>query len=173
MRILCYAPLRYGSLVKAKWEHVDLDAGTWLFPETKNGRDYTLPITRQIREQLDWLAEFGDGGQYIFPSTGKRGHVTDAGLRLVLRKAGITQDEQSLHGFRGTFQSLSLEAGIPKVLTERLLFHTAGNSVEQAYNRTDYATPIRLALSWWDDAVDAMATGQPLPPVPAEFKPYN
>ena len=59
-----------------------------------------------------------------------------------------------------------MEHGIPKVLTERILFHVAGGATEQAYNRTTYLGPTKAVMQWWADAVDAMRDGKQMPEIP-------
>ena len=167
IKILCYVPLRCSNLLGAKWEDINLKEGIWLFPKTKNGRAYELPISRQVKEVLVYLQKYAiEDIPFCFPGPTKTGHVSDGGLRHVLRQSGIPKEEQSLHGFRSTFQSIALEHGIPKVLTERILFHVAGGATEQAYNRTTYLGPTKAVMQWWADAVDAMRDGKQMPEIP-------
>lgn len=167
MKIACYVPLRCSNLRGAKWEDVDLEEGIWHFPRTKNGRSYDLPISRQVKEILSHLRKYSNEDiPFCFPGTTKSGHISDGSLIKYLRNSGITKEEQSLHGFRSTFQSIALEHGIPKVLTERILFHVAGGATEQAYNRTTYLGPTKAVMQWWADAVDAMRDGKQLPDIP-------
>ena len=167
IKIACYVPLRCSNLRGAKWEDVDLEEGIWRFPKTKNGRAYDLPISRQVKEILSYLHKFtNEDIPFCFPGTTKSGYISDGSLIKYLRNSGITKEEQSLHGFRSTFQSIALEHGIPKVLTERILFHVAGGATEQAYNRTTYLGPTKAVMQWWADAVDAMCDGKQLPDIP-------
>ena len=167
MKIACYVPIRCSNLREAKWEDVDLEAGIWHFPRTKNGRAYDLPISSQVKEILSHLRKYmNEDIPFCFPGTTKSGHISDGSLIQFLRKSGIPKEEQSLHGFRSTFQSIALENGIPKVLTERILFHVAGGATEQAYNRTTYLGPTKAVMQWWADAVDAMRDGKQLPVIP-------
>ena len=167
MKIACYVPIRCSNLREAKWEDVDLETGIWHFPRTKNGRAYDLPISNQVKEILSHLRKYmNEDITFCFPGTTKSGHISDGSLIQFLRKSGIPKEEQSLHGFRSTFQSIALENGIPKVLTERILFHVAGGATEQAYNRTTYLGPTKAVMQWWADAVDAMRDGKQLPVIP-------
>ena len=167
MKIACYVPIRCSNLREAKWEDVDLEEDIWHFPRTKNGRAYELPISRQVKEILSHLRKYtNEDIPFCFPGTNKSGHISDGSLIQFLRKSGIPKEEQSLHGFRSTFQSIALEHGIPKVLTERILFHVAGGATEQAYNRTTYLGPTKAVMQWWADAVDAMRDGKQMPEIP-------
>lgn len=167
IKLICYVPIRSSNLVGAKWKDIDLDNKNWHFPKTKNGRPYDLPMSRQVYEIFKYLIKYADEEtEYCFPSYGKSGHIVNNSIRDVLRAAGITKEEQTVHGFRSTFQSICLEVGIPKLLTERALFHVAGGQTEQAYNRTTYIEPTKAVLQWWADAVDAMREGEQLPDIP-------
>ena len=168
MKLFCYLPIRCGNMVAAEWKHIDLEKMVWSFPETKNKNAYVIPLTIQMRAVFDELRQYRLG-KWCFPSGSKAGHISDGGLRKVLRMAGIPQEEHSLHGFRSLFKSLSEEAGLTTKLAERVLMHVAGDKVEQAYNRAQYEDPLRLALQWWCDVVDALRTDQPLPEYPQEL----
>lgn len=165
MKLSCYLPVRNGNMIAAQWEHIDLDAGMWAFPKTKNGRSYVVPLSRQMKQAFAELARYRRG-LWCFPSGGKSGHITNTGLSKVLRAAGIPRGEHCLHGFRSTFETLALEAGAPKLICERVLFHVAGDATEQAYNRTTYLEPVRLLLQWWADTVDALRSGETPPALP-------
>ena len=115
MRLSCYLPVRNGNMIEARWENVDLKKGIWTFPATKNGREYQIPLTRQMNEVFSALAMFRRG-QWCFPSGSKTGHISNTGLTKVLRAAGIPKGEHCLHGFRATFETLAIETGIPKAL---------------------------------------------------------
>ena len=168
MRLSCYLPVRNGNMIAARWEDIDLKKGLWTFSQTKNGRGYTVPLSRQMKEVFTALAMFRRGA-WCFPSGSNTGHVSNGGLIKVLRAAGIPQGEHCLHGFRSTFETLALEAGIPKLLCERALFHVAGDSTEQAYNRAEYMEPLGLVLQWWADTVDALRDGEDVPPMPEKL----
>lgn len=155
-------------MIEAEWKHVDLDAGIWAFPQTKNQRVYAIPMPRQMAVTFEKLAQYRRG-KWCFPSGGASGHIANAGLTKVLRAAGIPQGEHCLHGFRSTFETLALEAGAPKAICERVLFHVAGDSTEQVYNRTKYLEPARLLLQWWADTVDALRVGEALPAMPEKL----
>ena len=169
MKLTCYLPVRNGNMIAARWEHVNLEARTWTFPETKNGHTYTVPLSTQMEKVFHDLSLYRMG-PWCFPSGTKSGHISNNGMARILRMSGIPQWEQSLHGFRATFETLALEAGLPKVLCERVLFHVAGDATEQAYNRAQYLEPVRLALQWWADAVDALRCGAAMPDVPESLR---
>lgn len=172
LKLSCYMPIRNGNMVEAQWEHIDFEKGLWHFRETKNGHAYIIPITHQIRDILENLKNYRYD-RWCFPSGSKTGHISNGGMNKLLRNAGVPREEQSLHGFRSTFQTLALEHGLPKALTEKLLFHVAGGKVEQAYNRASYTNALLPALQWWDDTVDALRTGNPVPALPPQFDRYS
>lgn len=164
-------PIRNGNMVAAQWEHIDFEKGVWRFEETKNGHAYIIPLTNQIRAILENLKTYSCK-KWCFPSGAKTGHISNGGMMKLLRLAGIQKEEHSLHGFRSTFETLALEYGLPKALCERLLFHVAGGTVEQAYNRASYESALSLALQWWNDTVDALRLGNAVPALPSQFDRY-
>lgn len=172
LKLYCYLPLRTGNLLGSKWEDVDLEAGVWTFPRTKNGREYSWPVSSQVRAILAVLKEYEDESGYCLPSPDYRPgrHVSDQGVRIALRKAGLSKKEQSLHGFRSVFQTLAKEYGCPHVLTEKGLFHVAGGKVQQAYDRTHYEEPLKAVAQWWCDLVDALRDGRQVPDLPEPLR---
>lgn len=173
LKISCYLPLRNSNVIEARWEDVDLDGGVWNFPRTKNHRSYILPITSQVRAILESLYETRiDKEEFVFSSDrrSKSGHVSGHGMNHALRAAGIAPEIQSLHGLRASFESIACDAGLPKSICERALFHAGGSQVEQCYRRNDYADPLKVLLQWWDDCVDNLRTGQELPAMPEQLR---
>ena len=166
LKLSCYMPIRNGNMVEAQWEQINFEKGLWLFQSTKNGRAYTVPLTRQIRDILENLKNYRYN-RWCFPSGAKTGHISNGGMSKLLRVAGVPREEHSLHGFRSTFETLALEFGLPKALCERLLLHVAGGSVEQAHIRASYESAISLALQWWNDTVDALRMGDAVPDLPS------
>ena len=172
LKLYCYLPLRTGNLLGSKWEDVDLEAGVWTFPRTKNGREYEWPISSQVKAILAVLKEYEDESGYCLPSPDYRPgrHVSDGGVRIALRKAGLSKEEQSLHGFRSVFQTLAREHGAPLTLTERGLFHVAGGSVQQCYDHSLFEGPLKLLAQWWCDVVDALRGGRQVPELPEPLR---
>lgn len=171
VKVLCYLPLRISNLLGSKWEDVDLEAGVWTFPRTKNGQSYTLPIPSQVEELLRGLRMRTGAQEHVFASGRARaGHLTAAACAKVLREAGIPQEKQTLHGFRAVFSTLCREAGLPGTVVERALFHTLGQT-ERAYARDMMQEPLKLALAFWADYVDALRTGSgAVPAVPEKLQ---
>ena len=172
LQLYCYLPLRTGNLLAAKWRDVDLEKCLWRFPRTKNGHSYEWPISNQVKAILVSLQEYEDASGYVLPSPDNRPgkHVSDTGVRKALRRAGLTKEEQSLHGFRSVFQTVAKECGCPHVLTERGLFHVAGGSVQQAYDKARYEGPLKAVAQWWCDIVDTLRDGRPVPELPQELQ---
>lgn len=172
LRLSCYMPIRNGNMIAARWGDINFEKGLWLFQDTKNGHDYSVPLTRQIRDILEHIKQY-QCSEWCFPSSARTGHISNGGMSKILRLAGIKKEEQSLHGFRSTFETLALEHGLPKALCEQLLFHVAGGKVEQAYNRASYENALLPALQWWNDTIDALRTEKSIPALPEQFNPYH
>ena len=172
LQLYCYLPLRTENLLAAKWKDVDTEKDIWHFPRTKNGRSYEWPISRQVKAILVSLQEYKDESGYVLPSPNYKpgNHVSVQGVRDALRLAGLTKEEQSLHGFRSVFQTVAKEHGCPHVLTERALFHVAGGAVQQAYDKARYQGPLKAVAQWWCDIVDAMRDGKTVPELPQELQ---
>ncbi len=72
MQLSGYLPVRNGNMIAAQWEHLNLEAGTWVFPQTKNGRSYIVPMSRQMKKAFEELALYRRG-MWCFPRGGSPG----------------------------------------------------------------------------------------------------
>jgi integrase len=69
---------RVGEMSMARWEHVDLAAGTWFIPKANvkdNVADLTVFLSPFALEQFQLLHEVTGHGEWCFPARNKEGHV--------------------------------------------------------------------------------------------------
>lgn len=114
-----------------EWTHLDLSAGSWTKPTTKNGRPHRVPVPRQT---CAVLAQLLREGRYVFPGHYEHPLSCDAAekqwgqLRRTETKPGekwpaLAMPDVRLHDFRRTIASRLLDQGAPILLIKSVLNH--------------------------------------------------
>lgn len=149
-----YTAARSGECRGATWQEIDLETSTWTIPgdRMKAGKEYRVPLTGPALAVLEQARDLADGSGLIFPSPRKPGNpLSDMALTKVLRDTGDLAARCTVHGFRASFKSWSMDTGKPRDITEMCLAHAVGNQVEQAYTRVDALDRRRLVMAQWAD----------------------
>ncbi len=138
---------RSGEARGATWDEIDLEAGVWVVPaeRMKGGKEWRVPLSAAALDVLERAAAHRDASGLIFPSV--RGRVmTDKVLSGLLKDAKVAA---TVHGFRTSFRTWAGDTGEERELAELSLAHCIGNSVEQAYARTDLLERRRGLMERW------------------------
>lgn len=148
-RVLSYVLLTTGSRLteacQMQWTHIDLPAGSWTKPTTKNGRPHRIPVPRQTCEAIDKLPR---SGRFIF--MGLYDHPLSRGAAekmwgIVRRPAfrdgdpwpALRMPDVRLHDFRRTVASRLLDQGESVLLIKSVLNHHKGD-VTGIYARSSF-----------------------------------
>jgi integrase len=132
---------RLSEACTARWEHLDLDAGSWYKPKTKNGRPQRVPISRQLATTLRQLPR---SGPYLFAGLYDR-HYSRAGAEKAwwsvrdLLGLGRKDNAVRLHDFRRTVATRLHEQGEPELLIKSVLnHHVEATNVTAVYIRPSF-----------------------------------
>ena len=152
LRFAVLTAARSGESRGARWSEIDLEARQWRIPgdRMKAGVEHRVPLTDDAVAVLERARTLDDGSGLVFPSPAKRGHpLSDMALTKLLRDNGLAE-RTTVHGFRSSFRTWALEqSNAPWAVAEMALAHTVGDSVEQAYVRTDlYDQRTELMRQW-------------------------
>ncbi len=165
------APLvfvRPGELRHARWEEIDLDAGTWRFLVTKTKVDHLVPLSHQAIRILRELHPLTGHGMYLFPSSRTITRpMSDNTILSALRRLGIPKDEMVGHGFRAMARTLLAEQlhFRPEVI-EHQLSHRVPDTLGAAYNRTKFLKERIAMMQSWADYLDTLKdTGSNVVPI--------
>ena len=143
---------RSGEARGARWSEIDWERKLWIIPgdRMKMEREHRVPLTAPSLALLNEAWESSWDCELVFPSPLKRGQaLSDMTLTNVLRKAGLA-DRMTVHGLRSTFRDWAAEeTATPWAVAELALAHQVGNSVEQAYHRTDLLEKRRELMELW------------------------
>jgi integrase len=151
-----YTAVRPGNARLAEWG--EIQGNKWVIPahkmKAKNSPDHIVPLSKQALSILSDAKKLG-GDPFIFPSPrGKRQPLSDAAFVAMLRRLGYTKDEVVAHSFRGIFSTISHEKNQNHHAIELILAHSFGNSVSQAYNRSEKLEERGEILQWYANYLD-------------------
>jgi integrase len=130
-----------------EWTHIDLLAGSWTKPTTKNRRPHRIPVPRQTCAAIEACPRTG---RYVL--MGLYGHHLSRSaaekmwgiLRRVTFNEGdpwpaLRMPDVRLHDFRRTVASRLLDQGESELLIKSVLNHCKGN-VTAVYARASFDT---------------------------------
>ncbi len=165
-RLILLTLCRKGELVKARWEHVDLDRKEWRIPSAnaKNRQEHVVYLSRQSRKLFEELRGLAGKSPWVLPSRDPAEHIGITTLNQVTfvakqsDKALAWLDDVRIHDLRRTASTHLHEAGFPADVVEKALAHSIGG-IRGVYNRAEYAEQRRTMRQQWADMVDAWATG--------------
>lgn len=142
---------RRGNLLAMAWQDIDLDRRLWRIPETKSGKPVFVPLVAPAVEILEDRREKCNGSPWVFPSTGKSGHleVVKSAWARVLKRAGLS--DLRPHDLRRSLGSWMTIQGASLPIVGRALGHL-GTSATEVYARLS-VDPVRQAI---DVATTAM-----------------
>lgn len=135
--LLVLTACRSGEVRGAVWDEIDLAAKVWTIPAArmKAKRPHRVALSARAVDVLQEAKGFSDGAGLVFPGTVKGKPLSDATLIKLVRELGFAVD---IHGFRTSFRTWAQErTNFPREVAEAALAHAAGDTVEQAYARSD------------------------------------
>ena len=149
LELVILTGVRSGEGRAARWEQFDLQAGVWSIPaeQMKMKRDHVVPLPDAAITLLEGLR--GDQSEgLVFPNQQGR-KLSDMALLKVLRDMNWA-DKTTVHGFRATFKSWSVErTDIPDFVSEMALAHSVGDNIMKAYQRSDLLAKRRRLMREW------------------------
>lgn len=127
---------RRGNVLSARWDAIDLEAGTWLIRHaprlgttTKNRRDALVVVPHALIAPLRaWRDRLPEGVPWVFPSPTGDGHLIDfkKPWRRICDAAAL--EDFRFHDLRHSCATLMLAAGAPLPVIGRQLGHRSAES---------------------------------------------
>jgi integrase len=154
LALLIVTGARKQEVLKATWDHVDLDRGMLTVPRAKNGKARHIPLSpvaaALLRRQL---ARRANACPHVFPSTRRPGQALHD-----LRRAWVTAKQAAglpadlhIHDLRHSFASALANAGIPLFEIGTVLGHTQlSTTTRYAHHAPErlVATAATAARAW-------------------------
>jgi integrase len=141
VRFLLLTGARFGEAAGARWDHLDLERGTWTKPSshTKQRAVHRVPLSAPA---LALLAELPHSGPYLFPGpTGKPITTIKTMWLGVVRKAEVPG--LRVHDLRHSYASILASAGMSLPIIGALLGHTQAATTQRYAHLLD--DPLRAA----------------------------
>jgi integrase len=180
---------RSGEVFGATWDEMALDrpangaaaqwgGPTWTVParRMKMGRQHPVPLSdAAVAIVGDQLAHRGPKQAYVFESpvaqggkihrSGAHQPLSNMALAMLMRRLGVGCF--TVHGFRSAFRSWCADTGVPFEVAEACLAHAPGNSVVQAYMRSNMLERRRPVMSSWASFVTGESEAAKVAPISA------
>jgi integrase len=158
---------RIGEIVKAKWEHIDLDTAVWTIPKenAKNKVAHTVYLSDFALSYFRQLRDLSGMSMWCFPDAGGMNHVCiksttkqirDRQLSAMDRKSMANRSKRAdalilsngdwvPHDLRRTGATMMQSLGIAPIVIEKVLNHVEPNKLKRTYQTHDYADEKREA----------------------------
>lgn len=137
--------MRKGDQLGLRWSKVDFQRGVIYVANQKTGKEYTVPMNRDVREAMISLRrEATAGAEFVFvnPKTGGPYGDVKRGFAWACDKAGIR--DFRWHDLRHTFGTRLGEAGCSEATIAELMGHTSVATTRRYTHGTEQAK--RLAV---------------------------
>lgn len=158
---------RIGELLAARWEHIDLERGTWWIPpeNSKNGKAHTIYLSEFSRQQFAQVKAINGATPWCYPNRSNTDSVCE---KTVTKQLGDRQrpglapmsgrakaehtaalvlpaGKWTPHDLRRTGATMMVALGVLPEVAERCLNHTEENKVKRIYQRHSYENEMRAA----------------------------
>lgn len=156
VKVLLLTGARRAEVLGMRWAEIDLETAVWVKPpsNTKQRRIHRVPLSKVAVELLQTLKARGDASPYVFPSSGREGHLTEI-KRSWAKLCSLAQIEKCrLHDLRHTFASLIVSGGGTLPMIGAMLGHSQPSTTQRYAHLFD--EPLRAAA----EQVASAITGQ-------------
>ncbi len=152
LRFIILTAARSGEARGANWQEIDFEGATWNVPadRMKRGKPHRVPLAPEAVAILENMRGLDPVLCFPSPKRGKDGvrPLSDMAFKLMFGRMGV--DGFTTHGFRSAFRDWCSEsAKADPELAEAALSHATGNSVVQAYARSDLMDRRRELMNAW------------------------
>ena len=185
LRILLATCVRSIELAKARWEHVDLDGGTWWVPDevvkTRNG--FLVPMTPTVVEWFKRLKNLAGDSVWVLPSRHplRRRRLGDihvgnttlwAAIQRAFKRGNLEIRRFTPHDTRSTAKGHMRNLGVSREISEIALNHVL-RGMEAIYDVRDEIPERREALERWANFIAGceMTARSAMVPTPAAESP--
>ncbi|KAF1687958.1 integrase [Pseudoxanthomonas broegbernensis] len=162
---------RTGELRHMRWTDLDLEAGQWCYTVSKTRRQHIASLSSQAVAILTELKPLTGHHQYVFPGKGRdrKEPISSNAILQALRRAGISKEEQTIHGYRHTASVRLNEMSTWNTdAIEAALTHKMPGVRGVYAGRAQYLDERRRMMQAWADYLDALRTGTNVIPIKRE-----
>ena len=159
MWIMLSSCCRIGEVIKARWEHIDLESGVWEIPKAnaKNKVEHTIYLSTFAQTYFHLLKQLSGESAWCFPRDDDSDHVCIKSTTKQIRdrqKIGskpmsnrskkadaliLSGGDWVPHDLRRTGSTMMQSLGVMPDVIERCLNHVEPNKLRRTYQTYDYA----------------------------------
>lgn len=168
LRILLATCVRSVELLKAKWEHVDFERGTWFVPDesVKTRVGFLVPLTATVAGWFQELRKLADGSEWVLPGRTPQTAGMHAGqttlwnsIDQAFKRGHIATRRFTPHDTRSTAKGHMRNLGVSREISEIALNHTL-KGMEGIYDVREEIPERRDALELWARFLIACEKGE-------------
>ena len=160
LRFMLLTLARREEVGRASWGKVDLDAGTWTIPVTKNGKPHVVPLSHQAIALLRARRPENCKATSLVFATSTGALLANWDLETKRLQADSGTTGWTRHDLRRTGATMLGDMGELPDLIEAALNHAAIHSqLAATYNRSRYRPQVAAALQRLADALDGIEQG--------------
>ncbi|WP_342588009.1 tyrosine-type recombinase/integrase [Pseudorhodoplanes sinuspersici] len=161
LKLVTLTFLRTTELRGGKWselENLEDPSALWRIPaeRMKMRKEHLVPLSRQAVEVIRELRRLSGISDFMFPSPGKEGYMSNNTMLYALYRLGY-HGRATTHGFRSLASTILNEHNFNRDWIERQLAHVERNEVRRAYNAAEWLQDRRDMMQWWADYLDRFA----------------
>lgn len=167
LKLLLLTAVRTNELLRARWEDVDLEAGTWTIPvanqkltkaQERKAKPFVIALPPTAVSLFEALQELAGESPWVMASgEAEGGHYTEKSLGRAMRRLQVGKEPvlklpgglASPHDLRRTARTHLAKLRVPHWIVERVLNHSLGK-IAATYDQHDYLDERREALEKWN-----------------------
>ena len=126
-RLWLFTGMRRSELLRTKWEHIDWDKNLLTLPNAKNNKDYLLPLSTQVQEQLKNIHGTTGHSEWVFLGPRKKPiNNPQKAKERVEKNSGV---KFRINDFRHTVATGLAQLGTSGEIVSAVMNHTSGPAV--------------------------------------------
>jgi integrase len=159
LHLILLTLVRKRELLRARWEHMDFEAGEWTIPKehSKNKREHIVYLSSQALELFRELQMLAGGSALVLPGrlSLKRPYAHSV-LNETLDRLDFGIPPFTVHDLRRTASTVLGERDFSSDVIDMALNHKKPG-MKGVYNKAQYAPQRRTMLQFWADFVEGLA----------------
>lgn len=128
--LLLLTGARKMELLRAKWQHIDLERSLWLIPQTKNGTPRYVPLSSQAMAVINSLPRW-EGCEWLIPNPVTRKPYNSIKRAWDTARVAAGMPELRLHDLRHSFCSAAVAAGVDLYTVGKIAGHKDYKSTQR------------------------------------------
>ena len=168
LRLIATCGQRVLETLRVTGSEIDLQNATWNMPKEKTKMKkfpHIIPLPAMAVEIFRMLIDKHGNGP-LFPGSAGNAHLNHCVVSNILQKWCQSEDVDfeafTPRDLRRTWKSRTHDAGIDRFTRDLLQQHAKGDTSSKHYDRADYLPQERMAMTLWNDWLEACVKGKPM-----------